>query len=316
MNRLRRWIVLLLATLVTCVGVIGWHSHSQAQSPATSNLSLETAGLTLQELGSGIYGLIASTDFPSQSPNAAICNAGIVIGTDGVLVIDPFQNAALANLLFSTVEGLTDKPIRYVLNTHYHFDHTGGNPAAEARGVLIVGRGPIREYMVNRNKEQDPDPTPPSLVINNESAIWLGERQVQLAEVEGHSGGTDLVAYVPDADVLFTGDILFHQRIPFISDGNIQKWQDSLSRLIATYPNARLLPGHGSVTDRTGLETLKSYFDDLEKLALTWKEQSLTQEQVLERFAEVPAPYKSYKFQALYKGNLETAYQQITQGKQ
>jgi hypothetical protein len=94
------------------------------------------------------------------------------------------------------------------------------------------------------------------------------------------------------------------------------KWQESLSQLITTYPNARLLPGHGSVTDRRGLETLKSYFDNLEKLALTWKEQSLTQEQVLERFSEVPAPYKDYKFQALYKGNLETAYQQITQGRQ
>jgi glyoxylase-like metal-dependent hydrolase (beta-lactamase superfamily II) len=142
----------------------------------------------------------------------------------------------------------------------------------------------------------------------------LGERQVQLEEVEGHSGGTDLIAYVPDANVLFMGDILFHQRIPFISDGNIRKWQDTLSRLISAYPKARLLPGHGSVTDRSGLEGLKRYFDDLEKLALTWKEQSLTQEQAVERFAEVPTAYRDYKFQGLYKGNLETAYQQITQG--
>jgi hypothetical protein len=86
------------------------------------------------------------------------------------------------------------------------------------------------------------------------------------------------------------------------------------SQLIASYPTARLLPGHGPVTDRSGLETLKRYFDELEKLALTWKEQSLTKEQALDRFAEVPAPYKGYKFQGLYKGNLETAYQQITSG--
>lgn len=314
MNRLQRWIVLLLATLVTCVGAIGWHAHSQAQSSPTPNLTLETAGLTLQELSSGVYGLIASTDFPAKNSNAAICNAGIVIGTNGVLVIDPFQNAALGNLLFSTVERLTDKPLRYVLNTHYHFDHTGGNPAAEAKGVSIIGRGPIREFMVNRNKELDPNPTPPNLVVNNESTIWLGKRQVQLQEVEGHSGGTDLVAYVPDANVLFTGDILFHQRIPFTGDGDIRKWQSTLSQLIATYPTARVLPGHGPITDRSGLETLKRYFDELEKLALTWKEQSLSKERVLERFAEVPTPYKDYKFQALYKGNLETAYQQITRG--
>lgn len=316
MKQLWRWIVLLLATLVTCLGVMGWHTYSQAQSSPAPKLTLETAGLTLQELGSGVYGLISSTDFPPKDPNVAICNAGIVIGTDRVLVIDPFQNAALANLLFSTVKGLTDKPIKYVLNTHYHFDHTGGNPAAEAKGISIIGRGPIREFMINRNKDRDPNPTPPKLVINGESTIWVGERQVQVREVEGHSGGTDVVAYVPDAKVLFTGDILFHQRIPYVSDGNIRKWQNSLSQLIAAYPTARLLPGHGPVADQSGLKTLKSYFDNLEKLALSWKEQSLTQEQVLERFAQVPAPYKNYKFQGLYKSNLETAYQQITRGGQ
>ncbi|HBB36225.1 MAG TPA: MBL fold metallo-hydrolase [Cyanobacteria bacterium UBA8803] len=314
MNRLRHWIVLWLVTLVTFVGAISWHGYSQAQSSPNANLTLETAGLTLEELGSGVYGLIASTDFPPQNPNAAICNGGIVIGTDGVLVIDPFQNAALANLLFSTVEDLTDQPIRYVLNTHYHFDHTGGNRAAKARGILIVGRGPIREFMIERNKERDPDLTPPNLVLNSESTIWLGDRQVQLAEVEGHSGGTDLVAYVPDAKVLFTGDILFHQRIPYVSDGDIRKWQSSLSQLIANYPDARVLPGHGPITDRRGLESLKGYFDNLERLALSWQQQSLTQAQVLARFAEVPAPYKDYKFHGLYQGNLETAYQQITLG--
>jgi hypothetical protein len=68
------------------------------------------------------------------------------------------------------------------------------------------------------------------------------------------------------------------------------------------------------VTDRSGLQGLQRYFDDLEKLALSWKQQSLTQEQVVERFATVPAPYKDYKFQGLYKSNLETAYQQITRG--
>jgi len=56
LNKLRRWIVLLLATLVTCLGVIGWPAHSQAQSLPTPKLTLETAGLTLQELGSEVYG--------------------------------------------------------------------------------------------------------------------------------------------------------------------------------------------------------------------------------------------------------------------
>ncbi len=312
MNTLRRCLILGLATLLTILGVISCQSHSQSQSATSGNLTLETAGLTLEELGSGIYGLIASTDFPAQDPNAAICNAGIVIGSDGVLVIDPFQNEALANLLFSTVEDLTDKPIKYVLNSHYHFDHTGGNAAAEAKGIPIIGRGPIREFMEDRNKEYDPNPTPPNVVVNSDSKIWLGDRAVEIEEVEGHSGGTDIVAYVPDAKIMFTGDILFNQRFPYTGDGNIRKWQNTLSELRANYPNARVLPGHGPITDSSGLDTLKTYLEQLEQLALTWKEKSLTQEQVLTNYSQIPAAYKTYKFQGLYQDNLETAYKQIT----
>ena len=312
MNTLRRCLILGLATLLTILGVISCQSHCQSQSPTSGNLTLKTAGLTLEKLGSGIYGLIASTDFPAQDPNAAICNAGIVIGSDGVLVIDPFQNEALANLLFSTVEELTDKPIKYVLNSHYHFDHTGGNPAAEAKGIPIIGRGPIREFMEDRNKQFDPNPTPPNVVVNSESKIWLGDRAVEIEEVEGHSGGTDIVAYVPDAKIMFTGDILFNQRFPYTGDGNIRKWQNTLSELRANYPDARVLPGHGPITDSSGLDTLKTYLEQLEKLALTWKEKSLTKEQVLANYSQIPAAYNNYKFQGLYKDNLETAYKQIT----
>jgi cyclase len=306
----QRWFLLVSATLLTIFGILGWHHSLKAQSP--TNLTLEAAGLKLEEVGPGIYSLIASTDYPPQDPNAAICNGGIVIGPDGVLVIDPFQNKALANLMFSTVKQLTDRPIRYVLNTHYHFDHTGGNPAASAKGIPIIGRGPIREFMLEKNTSFDPNPTPPSLIVQSDSTIWLGDRQIEIEKVEGHSGGTDIVAYVPDAQVLFAGDILFYQRFPYTADGNIRQWQTSLSRLIERYPKAQVVPGHGPVTDRQGLTTFKQYLDSLEKLALTWKAQSLSKEQAIASAAKIPDAYQGYKFQALYPGNLETAYQQIT----
>lgn len=133
--KLSQWAVALLFIVATALAIVfgivsaGAHSHDNSD---VAQPTLESAGLTVEQLAEGVYGLIASTDFPAETPNTAICNGGIVIGSDGVLVIDPFQNEALASLMFDTVASLTDQPIRYVLNTHYHFDHSGGNASANA----------------------------------------------------------------------------------------------------------------------------------------------------------------------------------------
>ena len=310
-QQLRRWVIALMLSLSAVAFTLG--VHAQAPSEAQAEISLETAGLRLEELANGIYGLIASTDFPPTSPNIAICNGGIVVGSDGVLVVDPFQNEDLANLLFETVATLTDQPIRYVVNSHYHFDHSGGNAAADALDYPVLGRGPIRELMLERNLEFDPNPAPPSIIVNNAGSLWLGDRQVQLTEFDGHSGGTDLIVYVPDADVLMAGDLLFTQRIPFLGDGNIRVWQATLAQLTEDYPGATILPGHGPVSNRTNLAELQGYLEALEAIALAWQAEGLSSEEAFEQ-TTVPEQYAAYLFQGLFPGNLEVAYEQITLG--
>jgi glyoxylase-like metal-dependent hydrolase (beta-lactamase superfamily II) len=292
--------------------------QKQAQKPAEAPvqiISLQNAGLQLQEVAQGVYALIASTDLPPvPAPTIAIANGGIVIGSENVLVIDPFQSSDLAELLISTVKSLTDKPIKYVLNTHYHFDHTGGNVAFVKRGIPVIGRSVIREY-IQSGKNNTAGVTPPTVIVNSQTDLWLGDRQVRIERVDGHSAGTDLVAYVPDVKVLFTGDMVFNKRIPWTGDSEIRQWQGSLYRLIATFPDAKVVPGHGDVTDVTGLQAQQAYFSWLERTALEWKAQILTKEQVLEKFAKVPDAYKDYKFKGLYPLNLESAYEQFTRSK-
>lgn len=311
MKSFRPWAIALAAGLAVLISVFGRPVSLLAQAPA--EITLAAAGLTLEEVAEGVYSLVASTDFPPASPTAAICNGSIIIGSEGVLVVDPFQSEALAELMFKTVETLTDQPIRYVVNTHYHFDHSGGNAAAAALGYPIVGRGPIREFMLTRNLEVDPNATPPEVVINGASELWLGDRQVVLTEFDGHSGGTDLVVTVPDVNVLIAGDLLFSERIPFVSDGNLRVWQASLAQLEAAYPNAIAVPGHGPIGDRAALTALRTYLEDLEALALGWRAAGLSQAAAIAR-TTVPPQYADYLFQGLFPGNLEAAYQQITLG--
>ena len=309
MNVLRRRLLIPVLACLSAVYVLVWQLPSPAQTP----LTLEAAGLTLEQLGQGVYGLIASTDFPASGPNIAICNGSIVIGSDGVLVVDPFQTEALADLLFETVASLTDQPIRYVVNTHYHFDHSGGNAAAAAQDYPILGRGPIREFMLSRNQEQDDNVTPPNVVVNSAGELWLGDRAVQIREFDGHSGGTDLVVYVPDEDVLIAGDLLFTERHPFLGDANIRVLQTNLTQLGVDYLTATIVPGHGPISDRTDLNTLRTYLEELEAIALSWREQGLSQSEAIEQ-TTIPAQYDDYLFSALFPIALETAYQQITVG--
>ncbi len=308
-TRWQRW---LGATIVACLALLC--TIGGGKLVAQPKVDLQGAGLVLEQVADRVYALVGQGDIPPAGEQTFV-NAGFVIGSEGVMVIDTFPSPKYTELMFATIKSLTDKPIRYVLNTHFHPDHTGGNALPASQGIPIIGRGPIRELMAKAN----PELVPPNLVINSETDFWLGDRKVRVERVEGHAKGTDVVAYVPDAKVLFAGDMVFNQRFPYTGDGNIKNWQGSLYRLIVTYPDAKVVPGHGSVSDVSALRNQLAYFNFLEQLALSWKAQGLSKEQAIAQSQTIPDAYRDYKFQELYNGrplglqnNLDSAYDQFS----
>ena len=228
---------------------------------------------TLKQIAPGVY---AAIDGPEHKAGS---NAGFVIGDDGVLVVDALFTLDAARALVAEIRRLTPKPIRYVVNTHYHADHTGGDQVLRDAGAVIIANKNVRGWMRTNNLNLFGDRiTPelkariealplPDLVTDKNLTIWLGGRKIELRTVLGHTGG-DLVISVPDAHVLFTGDLLWRKVAPNLIDGSIKEWAATAADF-AAMPNAArtiYVPGHGDVADVRDVQDFQAYLFGLRRL--------------------------------------------------
>jgi cyclase len=199
-----------------------------------------------------------------------------------VLVVDSFFEPDTAKALLSEIRKITPKPIRYVVNTHYHADHVSGDQVFKDAGAIIVAHRNVRAWIRPENLHmfsQVPDPAfkarmaqriaqlpLPDLVTESPITIWLGARRVDIRPAEGHTGG-DLVVSVPDVKVLFCGD-LFWRFPPNIIDRTVSKWI-ATDRSFEQLPDASsmvFVPGHGDVATVKDVAVFRRYLTDLQSL--------------------------------------------------
>jgi glyoxylase-like metal-dependent hydrolase (beta-lactamase superfamily II) len=222
----------------------------------------------LQKIGDGIWAAIVSDE------GLAGGNAGFVIGDDGVAVIDTFQDPRPAQALLGEIRKLTPLPIRFVVDTHYHLDHVNGNDVFAAAGATIVAHRGVRAWMRTENiKMLDPPVTPekkarvasltlPAVVYDDHIDLYLGSRRINVRYYPGHTGG-DSVVWIPDAHVVFCGDMLWKEHVPNLIDASTKEWIESLQAMRAAYGPATFVPGHGDVAEERDLATFQKYLEDL-----------------------------------------------------
>jgi glyoxylase-like metal-dependent hydrolase (beta-lactamase superfamily II) len=223
---------------------------------------------TLQKIGNGVWAAIVSDEGKAGG------NSGFVVGDDGVTVIDTFQDPQPAADFLKEIRKITKLPIRFVVNTHYHLDHVNGNDVFAAAGAVIVAHRNVRAWIRTENmKMLDPPITPekqarvrsltqPNVVHDNRIDLFLGSRRIIVRYYPGHTGG-DSVVSIPDAHVVFCGDMLWKDHVPNLIDASTGAWIKSLDAMPADYGPSTWVPGHGGVAKAEDVATFRKYLADL-----------------------------------------------------
>ena len=226
----------------------------------------------LQEIADGVFAYI------NAQPRAAICNSGIIIGDDGVMVIDGLMVGSMVRPYLEQIRKVTSKPIRYVVNTHHHIDHSFGNQfylPAEVLGhrvcrEIMLAKGVDQEDLGKRfsmYKEDWPKVrlTPPSVTYEDKMVVHLGGRVVELLHPGAAHTYGDTLIYMPKEKVLFTGDIAFQYLTPLAADGHISHWIRVEESIIKYLDATTIVPGHGPVGDKTALVLTLGYLKLLKR---------------------------------------------------
>jgi cyclase len=202
-------------------------------------------------------------------------NAGVIIGDRGVAVVDALLTPTAGRNLRERIRAVTSLPVRFLVNTHYHGDHTFGNQAFAPEAV-VIGHRRAREGLLRLGAEQldffrRRQPllaaefdrvrlTPPDLTIDQGCTLHLGGLEVELRYVgPAHTDG-DLVVWVPGEGVLFTGDLVFNGWFPTASEADIDGWVRALAEL-GRYSARIVVPGHGPPGGPEVMATLQEYFE-------------------------------------------------------
>lgn len=223
-----------------------------------------TPGTEVVELATGVFARL----------HAGLTNAGIIVGDEGALIIDSLRVPSFARDLISDVRRLTSKPIRYVVDTHSHWDHAWGNE--EFPDATIIGHANCRAEMLDldlvgwwRNRAGSIDApwasevgavrvTPPDLTFDTTLRLHFGDREIALHYFgRAHTGG-DIFIHLPGDRLLFTGDVAQDGGIPFMTDGYIAEWVTTDTRAL-DLPVDRFVSGHGPIGAKPALVEARDF---------------------------------------------------------
>lgn len=192
-------------------------------------------------------------------------NVAVLVTSEGVVLVDDkFEQDHDA--ILEKIKSITPLPVKYIINTHYHQDHSGGNAKMLPMAEIISTQNARTNILEHKQSNVTGSPVSPArIVFTDETAIFLGGKEVRAKYVgRGHTNG-DAVVYFPQDRTLHTGDLMAGTSplIDYNGGGSLVEWTKTLDNAMKDFDFDTVIPGHGAVTNRAGLKT---YRDNVEKM--------------------------------------------------
>ena len=251
-------------------------------------------------------------------------NSTFLITKDGVVVVDTRVTPAEARKVKEAILKQTNLPVLYVINTHYHGDHTFGNQIFGDSHSIIAHKNVRKALEFEAGKEhlevfkslkipgiEETVVTPPNIIFKDKMDIYVSEYHLELIHVKGHTDG-DLFIYIEALKTLITGDLILNKRIPYMGDAYIEDWIKAINYMGDL--NAEIyIPGHGDPGGKPVLIAMKHYLIELRQMVENQikKGSSLKETQDVVR-PKLEAKYSNWEKLEWLDGNIKRAYREFS----
>lgn len=273
--RKTRGVAVGLALSVFALSAMAQTSLPAAAGPSGAAVAAQAVAMQPQQVSASAWYVQGLSALGSSANQNFISNAGFVVTPAGVVVIDALGSPALAERLLAEIRRITPLPVTHVILTHYHADHIYGLQTFKAQGARIIAQRTGQEYLNSdtarlRLEASKHDLAPwindkTQLVsadqwIDGPTELTVGGLRFLLQPAGPSHTPEDLVVYMPEEKVLFAGDLVFRNRIPFVGQANSGHWIESLQTLLR-FDATVIVPGHGpySTEARKDTELTRDY---------------------------------------------------------
>jgi glyoxylase-like metal-dependent hydrolase (beta-lactamase superfamily II) len=259
----------------------------------------------MKQIGSGLYAYISDND--------ASANSTFLIGNDGILVVDTGFDAKEGGKLLEKIRSLSSLPVKFIINTHYHRDHQGGN-AVVGPSATVISTDWTRERTLSVIQSQAASPSlrPAEVTFQQQLTIHLDPYSAQVYfPGKAHTSG-DALVYFPQQGAIAMGDMFLTNSCPAMDQGSAEKWIQALDHVL-DLPVQSVVPGHFELATKTELRRFRDYLNDLYSQVQALYQKGGTLEEVrrgihMEKYSD----FRQYgKYEATFVDNAAVIYQQL-----